>query len=626
MNQVSTITGPTAAPERRRLAAVAARFAPRAAIVLGVPTVVLVWVGALYVVYGAAPVLGQGRALLLTATLLTVALVALCALIVRHEHSLALACEAAEAGTRARAEFLAVMSHELRTPMNAVLGFANTLLESKLDPEQRLAAMALHDAGDNLLRTLNDILDFAHLDAGRIAFEATAFSPAALTQTAVGIVEQNARQKRLKLRIETAPGLPPALEGDAGRIRQVLVSLLSNAVKFTERGEITVVARCLDRSETSATMQWSVTDTGVGIAPDRIDGLFFGFVQADSSVNRRFGGAGLGLAICKRIVDQMGGRIGASSAIGRGSSFSFSITLPLSAAVFETEKEAGSAARDFKTRIAEFGRPLRILLAEDNPTNQLVGKQILREFDAIIDVAANGTEAVQFAGEFAYDVILMDMQMPVMNGIEATRAIRAGAGGHAQVPVLALTANAYPEDVSACLGAGMNGFVAKPVRKFVLVEAILRVLPRVPGGDVPAAFSLAFSKSGADDLVVEQAPIIDHSAVDEFIEEIGGDAAENIFTTFLDEAERRLGVLRDLNCDDRAAIQFEAHTLIGSAGTFGMMRLSQLSRQLERGAATIAPEDYRSAVERLMEAYQISRRELLDYLRRVAEMRAMMEN
>jgi signal transduction histidine kinase/HPt (histidine-containing phosphotransfer) domain-containing protein len=623
MNEALTITGPTAAPERRRLAALVARSAPRAAIVLGV-AVVLIWAGALYVVYGDVPFLGQGGALLLAATLMTVVLIALLVLIIRYERSLALAREAAEAGTRARAEFLAVMSHELRTPMNAVLGFANTLLESRLAPEQRLAAMALHDAGDNLLRTLNDILDFAHLDAGRIAFEATAFSPAALTQTAVGIVEQDARSKGLKLRIEAAPGLPPAVEGDAGRIRQVLLSLLSNAVKFTERGEITVVTRCLDRGEASATVQWSVTDTGVGIAPDRIDGVFFDFVQADSSANRRFGGAGLGLAICQRIVDQMGGRIGARSEIGRGSSFAFSVALPLSAAVFETEKEAGSAARDLKARIAEFGRPLRILLAEDNPTNQLVGKQILREFDVAIDVAANGAEAVQLAGEFAYDVILMDIQMPVMNGIEATRAIRAG--GYIQVPVLALTANAYPEDVSACLAAGMNGFVAKPVRKFVLVEAILRVLPKVPGGDVPAAFSLSFGKSGADDLVVEQAPIIDHSAVDEFIEEIGGGAAESIFTTFLDEAERRLWVLRDLDCDDRAAIQFEAHTLIGSAGTFGMMRLSQLSRQLERSAATIAPQDYRPAVERMMEAYQISRRELVDYLRRVAEMRAMMEN
>jgi signal transduction histidine kinase/DNA-binding NarL/FixJ family response regulator len=624
MNEATTITGPTAVPERRRLPAAAARFAPRAAVLLGVPTVVLIWAGALHVLNDDAPVLGQGRALLLAATLMTVALIAMIASTIRYDRRLARAGDAAEAGTRARAEFLAVMSHELRTPMNAVLGFANTLLESKLDPEQRLAAMALHDAGDNLLRTLNDILDLAHLDAGRIAFEATAFSPAALTQTAVGIIEQSARSKGLKLRIEAAPGLPPALEGDAGRIRQVLLSLLSNAVKFTECGEITVVARCLDRGETSATVQWSVTDTGVGIAPDRIDGVFFDFVQADSSVNRRFGGAGLGLAICRRIVDQMGGRIDASSEIGRGSRFAFSVTLPLSAAVFETEKDAGSAARDLKTRIAEFGRPLRILLAEDNPTNQLVGKQILREFDATIDVAANGAEAAQFAGEFAYDVILMDIQMPVMNGIEATRAIRAGS--RAQVPVLALTANAYPEDVSACLGAGMNGFVAKPVRKFVLVEAILRVLPKVPGGDVPAAFSLAFGKSGVDDLVVEQAPIIDHSAVDEFIEEIGADAAESIFTTFLDEAERRLRVLRDLTCDDRAAIQFEAHTLIGSAGTFGMMRLSQLSRQLERSAAAMAPEDYRPAVARLMEVYQISRRELLDYLRRVGEMRAMMEN
>jgi DNA-binding response OmpR family regulator len=220
----------------------------------------------------------------------------------------------------------------------------------------------------------------------------------------------------------------------------------------------------------------------------------------------------------------------------------------------------------------------------------------------------------------------MDMQMPVMNGIEATRAIRARGGDGTPVPVVALTANAYPEDVSACLAAGMNGFVAKPVRKFVLVEAILRVLPKVPGGNVPVVFSLDFGKSGADDVVVELAPIIDHAAVDEFIEEIGAAAAEDMFTTFLGEAERRLGVLRDLTCDDRAAIQFESHTLIGSAGTFGMMRLSQLARQLERGAATIAPQDYRPAVERLMEAYRMSRRELLDYLRRVSDLRAMMEN
>jgi signal transduction histidine kinase len=289
MNEASTITGPSAAPERRRLDAVVAGFAPRHVIVLGVPAVVLVWTGALYAIYGDAPVLDPGRALLLAATLMTIALAALISLTVRYDRRLACASDAAQAGTRARAEFLAVMSQELRTPMNAVLGFANTLLESKLDPEQRRAAKALHDAGDNLLRTLNDILDFAHLDAGRIAFEATAFSPAALAQTAVGIVEQSARSKRLRLRVEAAPGLPPALEGDAGRIRQVLLGLLSNAVKFTERGEITVVARCLDRGETSATLQWSVTDTGVGIAPDRIDGVFFDFVQADSSVNRRFG-------------------------------------------------------------------------------------------------------------------------------------------------------------------------------------------------------------------------------------------------------------------------------------------------------------------------------------------------
>src|SRR6266568_4564588 len=300
---------------------------------------------------------------------------------------------------RARSEFLAVMSHEIRTPLNAVLGFASALLESKLDTEQRLNATALHGAGDDLLRLLNDILDFSALDAGRIPFEDAPFAPAAVVDMTVGIAKRNATARGLMLRVDIDPDLPSALRGDAGRLRQVLLNLLTNAIKFTDRGEIIVAARRLAGTAENATVQWSVTDPGIGIAPHRIDGVFSGFVQADSSVNRRFGGSGLGLAICKRIMEQMGGRIGAESVVGRGSTFTFSVTLRLGEIAAEVEDSAAGIAADLKAHNAALGRPLRVLLAEDNPTNQLVGKQMLREFDASISIASNGLEAVQSAGE-----------------------------------------------------------------------------------------------------------------------------------------------------------------------------------------------------------------------------------
>jgi CheY-like chemotaxis protein/HPt (histidine-containing phosphotransfer) domain-containing protein len=353
-----------------------------------------------------------------------------------------------------------------------------------------------------------------------------------------------------------------------------------------------------------------VTDPGIGIAPDHIDGVFSGFVQADSSVNRRFGGSGLGLAICKRIIDQMEGRIGVESVVGRGSTFAFSVTLPITELVIEAEASVGSAIADLKAHIVELGRPLRILLAEDNPTNQLVGKQLLREFDAYVSVVSNGVEAVQSAGEVSYDVILMDMQMPEMSGIEATRAIRARAGARARVPIVALTANAYPEDVKACLDSGMNGFVAKPVRKSALTEAILRSLTGVRAGQ-PAAFNDAGHRDAA-----AEAAIIDPTAVDEFIAQVGCDSTDEILSVFLTETERRLGVLRGLPVGDHAAIRQEAHALKGSSGTFGLTRLSVLSRNLERGASGIAPDDYHAALDGLDEVFARSRHELNIHLRK----------
>jgi CheY-like chemotaxis protein/HPt (histidine-containing phosphotransfer) domain-containing protein len=362
-----------------------------------------------------------------------------------------------------------------------------------------------------------------------------------------------------------------------------------------------------------------VTDSGIGIAPDRLGSVFTDFVQADSSVSRRFGGSGLGLAICKRIIDQMNGMIEVTSIPGNGSTFTFSVTLPLSELAVEADENAGSAVEDLKERIAVLGRPLRILLAEDNPTNQLVGRQMLREFDASISVASNGAEAVQSARDFSYDVILMDMQMPEMSGIEATRAIRSHGGPQAGVPIVALTANAYPEDVKACLDAGMNSFVAKPVRKSALADAILRALTPVPTGRMSETVRAVAQARGTPDAAPADLVILDRTAVDEFVEDVGVDVIGHMLRTFASETERRLGILRDLTIGDRAAIHLEAHTLKGSSGIFGLMRFSELSRRLEGRASDITAEELQLALGELHEAFALSRRALNEYVEKIAQ-------
>ncbi|HMK80750.1 MAG TPA: ATP-binding protein, partial [Xanthobacteraceae bacterium] len=548
----------------------------------------------------------QTRPLRLAAAgLLTLAIIPLMLLIVRYESGLARARDAAEAGTRSRSEFLAVMSHEIRTPLNAVLGLASVLLDSKLDAEQRRIATALHQSGDNLLGILNDILDFTRLESGRVELEAIPFSPAAIAESAASIAGPSAAAKGLALRIDNDPGLPAALKGDPGRLRQVLLNLLTNAVKFTNRGEIGVAVRCLARGAEGATIQWSVTDSGIGIAPDRIGSMFSDFVQADSSVNRRFGGSGLGLAICRRIVDQMGGSIRVSSVPGQGSTFTVEVTLPIGEIPAETGALAGDAGERLKARIAALGRPLRLLLAEDNPTNQLVGRQLLRDYDISVSIVGNGAEAVRAVSAFSYDVVLMDMQMPEMNGIQATREIRLHLG--ATLPIIALTANAYPEDVRACLDAGMDSFVAKPVRKRALVEAILAALDRA---SVVGAAPVATEPASAP-------PLIEPEAIDEFVTEVGADAAATMLTTYLSETERRLAILRNLTVEQRDAIHLEAHTLKGSSGVFGLPRLSAAARRLELAAATVGAEQYRAVLAELEADYAVSRGALLDYFGKI---------
>jgi PAS domain S-box-containing protein len=490
-----------------------------------------------------------------------------------YETALLSARREAEQASIAKSRFLAAMSHEIRTPMNGVLGVLGLLRDTHLTPQQQHMVTTARESGEHLLTIINDILDFSKMEANKLSLENSDFSIKRIITQVHELLLPQAKKKGLQLRYTVAEDVPERLNGDPDRLRQILINLINNAIKFTHTGQVAIRVTSVSENAHSISVRFEVEDSGIGISSDDQQHLFDEFTMADQSLSRKEEGSGLGLAICKRLVKLMDGEIGLTSELNVGSRFYFVVPLQPAATIAE-ENDSENQAPWMPTP------GLRVLLAEDNSANQYVFKSILDNAQLIVDVAANGEEAVEACRLRPYDIVLMDISMPVMDGIEATQRIRQLNEYIYTLPIVALTAHALDGDRERFLEAGMNDYLTKPLTGHTLLGCIARWTQPAQLMDSGA------EPSSTDNLEEEnEAPllVVDPSVLQQLARDTSQALIPKLMQLFVEDAEQRLNTLQQAcEQEDIATLEFQAHTLGSSAATHGLPSLCQHCRDIEQ--------------------------------------------
>jgi len=534
----------------------------------------------------------------------TVAIYADISAIRRVELAEARARAEAEQTARTRAEFLAVMSHEIRTPLNGVLGMLDLALDGPLSPEQRQRLKTAFASAESLVGLIEDVLDFSRMEAGKLDLHLAPFSPHVLAADVASLIGPKLKHRPVEFDVQIDRSVPGGLNGDSGRIRQILINLLDNAAKFTEQGRIGLALRW--QAENS-TLIATVEDTGIGIPLHRLSEVFLDFRQIDPARTRRVGGAGLGLAITKRLVEAMNGSIRVESQPGKGSCFT--VELALAQCRMDAVKESGAGSGSTAGTLAG----LTILLAEDSPTNRMVAEAMLTRAGARVEQADDGKAALRMTQQRAYDAICMDVAMPGIDGLETTRWIREMDGPNAHTPIIAVTAHAMPGDRDRYQAAGMNGYVPKPLKSGSLEREILRVLEQRPAPRTGAAAATtpvpaASPVAGADgvqpgpETLQPTGPVIDPETLDMLAAAVPPEALSRMIQAFLQEMGERLDACATaVESRDWVRAARECHTLKSAAANLGALAFSRKAQELERTAKDQNPHATRQVLAELRE-------------------------